>query len=36
MVHGEKDSQKFFYNYLAEHGYNDVTIVKYGETYTIE
>src|SRR5574344_372173 len=36
MVHGEKDSQAFFYNYLAEHGYNDVTIVKYGETYTIE
>lgn len=36
MVHGEKESQTFFKKYLAEHGYNDVTIVKYGETYNIE
>lgn len=36
MVHGEKESQAFFKQYLSEHGYNDVTIVKYGETYTIE
>ena len=36
MVHGEKESQSFFRQYLSQHGYNDVTIVKYGEVYTIE
>jgi|WetSurMetagenome_2_1015567.scaffolds.fasta_scaffold05373_3 metallo-beta-lactamase family protein len=36
MVHGEKDSQTFFHHYLAQHGYDNVTIVKYGETYKIE
>ena len=36
MVHGEKDAQAFFKGYLAEHGYPNVTIVKYGETYEIE
>lgn len=36
MVHGEPDAQDFFYKYLAEHGYNNVTIVKYGETYELE
>jgi metallo-beta-lactamase family protein len=36
MVHGEKESQTFFKQYLSEHGYNDVTIVKYGEAYNIE
>jgi metallo-beta-lactamase family protein len=36
MVHGEKDAQSFFYKYLNEHGYPNVTIVKYGETYTLD
>ncbi|MBQ9494148.1 MAG: MBL fold metallo-hydrolase [Treponema sp.] len=36
LVHGEPDSQAFFKKYLAEHGYNDVTTVKYGETYDIQ
>lgn len=36
MVHGEKESQEFFKKYLNEHGYKDVTIVKYGETYTVD
>ncbi len=35
MVHGEKDSQAFFRQYLHDHGYPNVTIVKYGETYTV-
>lgn len=35
MVHGEKDSQAFFKNYLAENGFHNVTIVKYGETYDL-
>ena len=36
MVHGEKDSQEFFKNYLNENGYPNVTIVKYGEAYTLD
>ena len=36
MVHGEKDAQEFFKDYLSRHGYPNVTIVKYGETYEIE
>jgi len=36
MVHGEPDAQEFFLNYLHEHNYKDVTVVKYGETYDIE
>lgn len=36
MVHGEKDAQAFFKEHLAEHGYKDVEIVEYGETYTLE
>jgi len=36
MVHGEPEAQDFFVKYLAGHGYRDVTVVKYGETYTIE
>ena len=35
MVHGEKDSQEFFTNYLHEHGFPDVTVVKYDETYEL-
>ncbi len=35
MVHGEKDSQDFFTQYLQEHGYKNVTVVKYDETYEL-
>ena len=35
MVHGEKDAQEFFTNYLHEHGYPHVTVVKYGEVYDL-
>ena len=35
MVHGEKDAQEFFTNYLHEHGYPNVTVVKYGEVYDL-
>lgn len=36
LVHGEKDAQEFFQSYLKEHGFPDVQIVKYGETYEVE
>lgn len=36
MVHGEKEAQEFFQTYLNEHGFPDVEIVKYGETYEIK
>ena len=36
LVHGEKESQNFFENYLKENGYPNVEIVKYGETYSLE
>ena len=36
MVHGEKSSQEFFKKYLNENGYPNVTIVKYGESYTLD
>jgi metallo-beta-lactamase family protein len=36
MVHGEKDAQEFFQKYLSEHGFPNVQIVKYGESYEIE
>ncbi|MBR6913242.1 MAG: MBL fold metallo-hydrolase, partial [Treponema sp.] len=35
LVHGEPDSQEFLKNYLEEHGFKDVQIVKYGETYDL-
>lgn len=35
LVHGEKDSQAAFKNYLAEHGFPNVTIVEYGQTYEL-
>ena len=35
MVHGEPDVQAVFKKYLAENGYSDVQIVKYGETYQL-
>ena len=36
LVHGEKEAQEFFCNYLNENGYKDVEVIKYGETYTLE
>jgi metallo-beta-lactamase family protein len=36
MVHGEPDAQGAFAEHLAEAGYRDVEIVKYGKTYEIE
>ena len=35
MVHGEKDAQEFFTNYLHEHGFPNVSVVKYDETYEL-
>lgn len=35
LVHGEKDAQAFLVKYLAENGYKNVEIVKYGETYEL-
>jgi metallo-beta-lactamase family protein len=35
MVHGEKKSQTFLKNYLAENGFPNVEIVKYGKTYEL-
>ena len=35
MVHGEQDAQDAFRQHLAERGYKDVQVVKYGETYTL-
>ncbi len=35
LVHGEQTVQEFFKTYLEEHGYKNVSIVKYGETYTV-
>ncbi len=35
LVHGEKDAQAFFVDYLAQNGYKNVEIVKYGETYEL-
>jgi metallo-beta-lactamase family protein len=36
MVHGEKPSQAHLMQYLAENGYKNVQIVKYGEKYPLE
>lgn len=35
LVHGEPDAQSFFKNHLQSHGYTNVDIVKYGETYEL-
>ena len=35
MAHGEKESQEFFTQYLHEHGYPNVTVVKYDEVYEL-
>ena len=36
LVHGETDAQEYFKQHLNEHGYPDVEIVKYDETYSLE
>lgn len=36
LVHGEKDAQAAFVEYLAKNRYTDTQIVKYGETYNLE
>lgn len=35
LVHGETEAQSFFKEYLNQNGYNNVSIVKYGESYNI-
>jgi len=35
LVHGEKKPQAFLKNYLEENGFNNVEIVKYGNTYNL-
>ena len=35
LVHGEKESQEFFKDFLHKNGYKHVQIVKYGETYSL-
>jgi len=36
LVHGEKDSQEFFMDYLHENGYPNVEAIEYGKTYNLE
>ncbi len=36
MVHGEPDVQAIFKEHLEAHGFPDVQIVKYGETYELQ
>jgi metallo-beta-lactamase family protein len=36
MVHGEKKAQAVFKKYLAENGYPNTEIVRYGKTYELE
>lgn len=36
MVHGEKEAQRAFKQYLANRGYTNVEVVKYGATYGLE
>jgi metallo-beta-lactamase family protein len=35
LIHGEKEAQLFLKDYLKDHGYRHVDIVKYGETYEL-
>lgn len=35
MVHGESKAQNAFYRYLGENNYNNVSIVKYGDTFQL-
>lgn len=36
LVHGEKDAQKAFTRHLADKGFTNVEIVRYGATYDLE
>lgn len=36
LVHGEKSSQEHLTAHLAENGFTNVEIIKYGETYNLE
>lgn len=36
LVHGEKNAQEYLMNYLNKNGFNDISIVKYGETYQLD
>lgn len=36
LVHGETDAQDFLKNHLEENGFKDITIVKYGESYSLD
>lgn len=36
LVHGEKDAQEHMVKFLADNGYKNVQVVKYGETYDLE
>lgn len=36
LVHGEKDAQKFFTEYLHTNGFPNVATVKYDETYDLK
>jgi metallo-beta-lactamase family protein len=35
LVHGERDAQRTFKNYLAEHGFPQAEIVRYGQIYDL-
>ena len=36
LVHGEKEAQEFFTDYLHQNGFSNVTTVKYDETYDLK
>lgn len=36
LVHGEKEAQKHFTEFLHKNGFNNVEVVKYGKTYDAE
>ncbi|MCA1949762.1 MAG: MBL fold metallo-hydrolase [Treponema sp.] len=36
LVHGEKEAQKVFSQHLADHGFTNTEIVRYGATYDLE
>lgn len=36
LVHGEKEAQEFFTDYLNQNGFSNVTTVKYDETYDLK
>jgi metallo-beta-lactamase family protein len=35
LVHGEPQEQKALAGHLADNGYNDVTVIRYGENYSL-